>query len=227
MKFTSFYTLAWTVLLTYFLISCDETSELPTLSTDPVTSIGVVRAVSGGTIISVGDEVILQKGVCWSTSPQPTFNDEVTNEGSGNDPFTSLMTGLMGNTDYFVRSYAQTKTGIGYGPQLEFKTRTCTLSDSIYSDCDEEFITSYPGTACCVSGPTRATPGDTLTYRYISNIPNAEITWTVSYGSMTLISGQNTAIASFKFGDDFTSACFIVSGENEKGCEYGLGISSQ
>jgi len=226
MKFTSFYTLAWTVLLTYFLISCDETSELPTLSTDPVTSIGVVRAVSGGTIISVGDEVILQKGVCWSTNPQPTFNDEVTNEGSGNDSFTSLITGLMGNADYYVRSYAQTKTGIGYGPQLEFKTDTCPVPDSIYHVCDED-ITSYPGTACCVSGPTRVTPGETLTYRYISNIPNAEITWIVSYGSMTLISGQNTAIASFKFGDDFTSGCFIVSGENESKCGMSLGISSQ
>jgi hypothetical protein len=224
MKLKSFYPVLYIVLLAYYFTSCqgtNQTVELPSLITQPVTSVTVSTAVSGGTIISVGSGTVLEKGICWSTEPQPTVDDEVTMEGPGNDPFTSLMRNLKGNADYYVRSYAKTETTIGYGDQMAFKTGICSPPDSTFRVCDEAYIISYPGTACCISGSNQVNPDDSSTYRYVSNIANANITWTVLHGSITLVStstsGENVSIATFEFGSDFTSGCISVTGEEDGG----------
>jgi len=95
---------------------------LPVLTTDSVSSITNNSAISGGTIIDDGGSSISNRGVCWSTSQNPTSNDFNTIDGFGTGTFTSNMTGLLMNTTYYVRAYAMNSTGIGYGPQVSFST---------------------------------------------------------------------------------------------------------
>lgn len=95
----------------------------------------------------------------------------------------------------------------------------CQDADSIFEDqaiCDLDQIANYPGTACCVSGPVKAAPGDSLSYEYHTNLKNGKVTWTVACGSIILTNGQNTSTATFTFGDDFTEGCIQGHGENEK-----------
>lgn len=78
-------------------------------------------ATSGGTISNDGGAYISAKGVCWSTSPNPSITDNLTDDGSGNNEFTSSLTGLTKGTIYYIRAYATNSAGTGYGDELIFR----------------------------------------------------------------------------------------------------------
>jgi hypothetical protein len=96
----------------------------PSLTTNLITSIGVNSAVSGGVITSDGALPISAKGICWSTSSNPTITDAKTNEGTGSDNFSSKLSGLQEGTTYYVRAYATNSKGTSYGNEVSFTTYT-------------------------------------------------------------------------------------------------------
>jgi len=63
-----------------------------------------------------------RKGVCWSTSPNPTVDDNASDNGYGNDDFNSYIFGLLPNTTYHYRTYAEDCNGIYYGNEMSFTT---------------------------------------------------------------------------------------------------------
>ncbi len=96
---------------------------LPAVSTTAVGSITFTSAVSGGTISSDGGAAVTARGVCWSTSPNPTVSlSTKTVDGIGSGSFSSNITGLVGGTTYYVRAYATNSVGISYGSQVAFTT---------------------------------------------------------------------------------------------------------
>ena len=105
---------------------CDDVptwgSCVPHVTTTNISSITPGAAYSGGTILSDGGSPITQKGVCWSTSPDPTLANNSTSNGSGSGNYTSSMTGLTGSTSYYVRAYATNAKGTAYGNNLTFTT---------------------------------------------------------------------------------------------------------
>jgi uncharacterized protein (TIGR02145 family) len=96
-----------------------QTAEV---STDPISSITSTSAVSGGSIGYNGGDSVTAKGICWSTSNDPTLSNPHTMDGSGNDHFISQLTGLSGNTTYYVRAFAINSVGIAYGGEKSFTT---------------------------------------------------------------------------------------------------------
>jgi len=99
-------------------------SIILTLTTAQVTNIAQTTATSGGTITSDGGLPVTARGVCWSTSPNPTTADSKTSDGSGVGSFTSSITGLTANTPYYLRAYATNSAGTAYGNQQTFSTQT-------------------------------------------------------------------------------------------------------
>jgi uncharacterized protein (TIGR02145 family) len=97
-------------------------SGLPVLTTAIVTSITETTAQSGGNIVDDGGAEITERGVCWSASEDPTLSDSHTNDGSGAGEFTSEITGLNPNTNYYVRAYATNISGTAYGENEGFTT---------------------------------------------------------------------------------------------------------
>ena len=80
-------------------------------------------AISGGSIINDGGQTITQRGVCWSTSPNPTIAlSTKTSDGSGSGTFSSSLTGLSASTTYYVRAYATSTSGTWYGDEKSFTT---------------------------------------------------------------------------------------------------------
>ena len=72
---------------------------------------------------ALDDEMeVTSRGVCWSTSQNPTINDNKTTDGSGTGGFTSSLTNLTPNTTYYVRAYATNSAGTGYGNVVSFTT---------------------------------------------------------------------------------------------------------
>ncbi|MCK4748828.1 MAG: fibrobacter succinogenes major paralogous domain-containing protein, partial [Bacteroidales bacterium] len=80
--------------------------SVPVLTTRAVTNISGSTAESGGEITDDGGNAITTRGVCWSTSQEPTLSDNVTTDGAGTGNFTSEITDLIPGTLYYVRAYA-------------------------------------------------------------------------------------------------------------------------
>jgi uncharacterized protein (TIGR02145 family) len=95
---------------------------VPTLTTSAVTLITQTTAISGGNITSDGGVEVTARGVCWSTHAVPTISDSKTINGTGSGSFTSSITGLTGNTTYYVRAYATNSEGTAYGQEISFRT---------------------------------------------------------------------------------------------------------
>ena len=115
--------------------------ELATLSTTTVSSITETTAVSGGNITNNGGATVTSRGVCWSTSSNPTPADNSSVNGSGTGSFTSNLSGLTGGTTYYVRAYAINSLGTAYGNEVSFTTTTpiqlATLSTTTVSSITE------------------------------------------------------------------------------------------
>lgn len=95
---------------------------IPTVTTSEVSSILSTSAASGGNVTSDGGESVTSRGVCWSTSENPTIDDYKTSDGTGTGSFTSSITGLNANTTYYLRAYATNSAGTAYGEQKQFIT---------------------------------------------------------------------------------------------------------
>ncbi len=97
--------------------------EASVITTD-VTNITQTSATSGGDVSSDGGTPVTARGVCWSTSSNPTTADSHTINGSDTGTFVSNMTGLTGGTFYNVRAYATNIVGTSYGNELTLTTLT-------------------------------------------------------------------------------------------------------
>jgi uncharacterized protein (TIGR02145 family) len=93
---------------------------IPSLTTREIINISNITATSGGSITNNGGSAVSAKGICWSTSPNPTISDSKTTDGTGTATFASFMTGLSASITYYVRAYATNSTGTGYGNQQTF-----------------------------------------------------------------------------------------------------------
>lgn len=101
--------------------------QLPTVTTTVVTNVTSTGATSGGNVTDDGGAAVTARGVCWSTSPDPTINDNKTTDGNGTGAFTSQLTNLTHSTTYYIRAYATNSEGTSYGEQKYFST----LSDGM------------------------------------------------------------------------------------------------
>jgi len=124
------------VLIIFFLVllisfGCKKPNGIPILTTAiTVTDITQTTAICGGNITSDGGSIILLRGVCWSTSDNPTIDDnKTTSNGTDIGSFTSKITGLSPNTIYYVRAYATNANGTGYGNMVSFATFAITTNE--------------------------------------------------------------------------------------------------
>lgn len=79
-------------------------------------------AVGKGNVTSNGGGTVSARGICWSTSIDPTTADSHTHDGTGTGAFTSRITGLKAFTKYYFRAYATNEAGTAYGENKTIKT---------------------------------------------------------------------------------------------------------
>jgi uncharacterized protein (TIGR02145 family) len=96
--------------------------NLATITTTALSNITGTTAISGGNITNDGGSLVTQRGVCYSTSSNPTTANSTIISGSGIGSFTSNLTGLTANTTYYVSAYAVNSVGTAYGNQVSFTT---------------------------------------------------------------------------------------------------------
>ena len=74
----------------------------PEVTTVPVTDITETTARGGGTVLSDGDTPVTERGLCWSTDPNPTVEGFHMAAGEGLGSYSCDMEGLMANTTYYL-----------------------------------------------------------------------------------------------------------------------------
>lgn len=113
---------------------CNRTNSvasLPTLTTTGAVGIGITSASSGGNISDDGGAAVTARGVCWSTSSNPSVTlTTKTIDGAGSGSYTSSIAGLMPGITYHVRAYAVNSAGTAYGADLTFQTSSLHVGDS-------------------------------------------------------------------------------------------------
>ena len=103
-----------------------DNSTTPSITTEDITNITTTTASCSGNVTSDGGSSVTARGVCWSTSQNPTTSNSKTTNGTGLGTYTSNITGLSPNTTYYVRAYATNSQGTAYGEQRTFKTLTAS-----------------------------------------------------------------------------------------------------
>ncbi len=111
-----------------FLASCEKQPTLPTVTTLSVSEINQTTASSGGNVTDDGGAEVTSRGVCWSTTENPTTGNNKTTDGSGTGSFTSSLTSLTPGTEYYIRAYAINSEGTAYGNQVSFTTGAIQLA---------------------------------------------------------------------------------------------------
>jgi hypothetical protein len=103
---------------------------LPTITTNAVTGITSNSATFGGAISNANANQIIERGIVYSTTPNPTLGSNKIVIGNGIGTFDTISALsyqyqhlLNPNTTYFVRAYAVTENNISaYGNEVSFTT---------------------------------------------------------------------------------------------------------
>ncbi|HUX59607.1 MAG TPA: RagB/SusD family nutrient uptake outer membrane protein [Bacteroidales bacterium] len=170
-------------------------ASLPTVVTIAITSIATTTATSGGNITSDGGASVTSRGVCWNTANSPTISDNKTTNGTGPGSFASNLTGLSGNTTYYVRAYATNSVGTAYGNELTFTTNA---------------ITSTPPSSAAAAAT--AVTNTTATLNGAVNANGFSTAVTFEYGPTTLYGSTATATPSPLTGTSTTNVNAALTG---------------
>ena len=145
--------------------STTNPANAPTVTTANVTEITADSARSGGNVTDEGGAPVTVRGVCWSTSPNPTIANNTTSDGTGAGAFASYLINLTENTTYYVRAYATNLYGTSYGNDETFTTNPASAPTPTDTPTSTPTPTDTPTvTPTPTDTPTRTpTPTKTLT----------------------------------------------------------------
>jgi hypothetical protein len=143
------------------LNSCKkDKASPPVVSTTSISEITYTTATSGGNVTDEGSSAVLTMGICWSTTPDPNTGNNKTAQNGSKGIFVSNIEQLSQNTKYYVKAYATSSAGTGYGNEVSFTTTavgTPVLTTVI--------ITSITGNSAISGGNITAENGGLVTVR--------------------------------------------------------------
>ncbi|MDD4847840.1 MAG: fibrobacter succinogenes major paralogous domain-containing protein [Bacteroidales bacterium] len=96
--------------------------DTPIVITESATQITATSASCHGTVVDTGHQLVISRGICWSTLPQPTVEDSVFLSGFGPGQFSCNLTGLSPYTIYYYKSFAINANTVAYGEEMSFIT---------------------------------------------------------------------------------------------------------
>lgn len=198
------------ILVLAIFMSCDKEDsnigKIPSLLNSPETISSGITYTSfkvKGKVITEEGENVTEKGVCWSTNPNPTINDNKLI--SEYNDFDLTINNLITNKTYYFRSYAINQIGVGYGSVQS--TQTLSLENTVwkfssvysptnfliestinfYADGTTKFDEIGPGQGYFITYGTWTLNGNTLTYKWNSADPtNPEYLYTGTLSGMTM-----------------------------------------
>ena len=208
-----------------------------TVLTREVSNITPTTATCGGEVTMDGGNAVTARGVCWSTSQNPTISNSKTVDGTGTGAFNSSLINLIENTTYYVRAYATNSTGTVYGEQKTFTTLAIVAPIVKTND-----VSSVQGTTAVCGGNVTSDGGAAVTARgvcwnttgspTIANSKTTDGTGTGVFTSTILGLSKNTtyyvrAYATNSKGTSYgEERTFTTVGEDAKSIVFAEGVSA-
>ena len=154
-----------------------DAGSTPTVTTTNITDITTTTATGGGNVTAQGATPVTERGVCWSTTQNPTFTNSHTNDGTSTGNFTSNIIGLSPAINYYVRAYATNTAGTAYGNQIQFTS-------------DAGLVPTVTTTNITNITTTTATGGGNVTAQGTTPVTARGVCWSIS--TNPTISGNHT-----------------------------------
>lgn len=161
-------------------------------------SITACTALTGGNVTADGGCSVTERGVCYSTSSNPTTSNSKIVAAGTTGSYSCSLTNLSAGTTYYVRSYAINSNGTSYGTQITFVTTTISAS-----------FTNAPFVFCensTISNQTPTTSGNPNSFSISPSLPSG-----LSLNSITGVLTGTPTITS-------TTASYTLSISNSNGC---------
>lgn len=95
-------------------IASVQIDEVKTITTD--------GATIDSRVLSDGGDEVTERGVVWSTNPNPTVDNNKSISSDTEDSYSNVLTGLNHLTKYYVRAYVTNSIGTYYSNDSEFTT---------------------------------------------------------------------------------------------------------
>jgi hypothetical protein len=193
-----------------------QNPTLPTVSTAQAMNITATTATSGGTVNSDGGSTVTVRGVCYSTSSNPTLANSHTSDGSGMGTFLSNLTGLTPNTLYYVKAYATNGVGTSYGNEITI----ATLPSANLASVSTTVASTITETTATCGGNVTSDGGAGVTARGVcwSLAPDA----TVAGNHTTDGSGTGSFVSNLTGLTPGTSYYYRAYATNGVGTAYGI-----
>ena len=197
-----------------------KSATTPIITTSSVMNVLYTSAMIAGNVINDGGASVIECGVVYSTTPNPTISDRKVASGTSTGLFTCNITNLLANTTYYVRAYAMNRKGTSYGEQLLFTTKDYNLPTITTS-----FATSITYISASVGG-TVISDGDTSLTEWgvvYSRTQNP------TFANMKVTCGTDMGIGSFVCNitnlEENTTYYVRAYAINCKGTAYGTQVS--
>ncbi len=193
---------------------------LPNVTTNSVSSITSNSAICGGNVLLDGGTPVTVRGVCWSTSSNPTTSNSKTTDGSGTGSFTSSISGLNPGTTYYVRAYASNSVGTSYGENVSFTTNQIpTTLPTVYTNT----VYSITSNSAVCGGNVTSDGGATVTARGVCWSTTSDPT---IYNSKTIDGSGMGSFTSYIYGLNPATAYYVRAyATNSNGTAYGSNVS--
>ena len=153
----------------------------PTVVTGEVTEVTNNSAKCSGDVTDNGGVTVIEKGICFAQTENPTIVDQHVSAGPGIGEFTCTLSGLTQNMTYYLRAYAINSVGTTYGLQKSFTTKSAPTVATLN-------VTNVTENSATCSGNVSSEGGSSVTERGVcySLAPNPTINnTTVTSGSGT------------------------------------------
>jgi len=102
---------------------------IPSVYTHDIHYIKIRSARTGVDVSGNSAIYVTKKGICYGTEPNLTVENSLIREIPGEGWYFNTLNNLSPATTYYVRGFATTVAGTGYGKELHFKTYKDSVAD--------------------------------------------------------------------------------------------------
>ena len=187
---------------------------VPTVTTSSVMNISYTSATVGGIVTDDGGATVTERGVVYSTIPNPTTSNTKVSSGSGKGAFTCNLTVLQDGVTYYVRAYAVNEKGTAYGEEKSFTTKAITVPTVITSS-----VNNISYTSATIDGTVTDDGGATVTERGV--VYSTTSNPTTSNSKVVSGSGKGSFTCNLSNLQDGVTYYVRAYAVNQKGTAYG------
>ena len=184
-------------------------SESPTVKTIEVLALDSTTFRVKCEVVADGGSEVSERGICWNTYGDPTLDDETLQHTTGGlGQYTIRLEHLALGKKYYVRAYAKSMAGIGFGEEMEFETTsTPGMPVSIALSCNPEAGGTVSGAGSYAAGTQcTATATANPTYTFVNWTENG--TQVASDAAYTFtVSVERNLVA------NFTKQTYVISAQ--------------